>query len=225
MFNSYWASPYKNYIYYLAGRINQICDSSHGFSDHYFQIGSTSLLESVTDYERMSFHSVALNLGNEHTVEFRLFKATTNPEQLKSYIEFTELAIQFAETQPIRLMTIPNFIVYLNLNATNGWLKKRLESLHETCPNLFEVKEKEFTYDYYMSKFKDMDELEMYNKIREINDDVHSSKINWDVEKIDTSIIMRWKSSSLGLSIKDKKLLNGLLQEIKRRTVEKILKK
>ena len=225
LFNSYWASPYKNYIYYLAGRVNQIYDSSHRVSDHYFQVGSTSLLESVMDYERMSFHSVALNLGNEHTVEFRLFKATTNPMQLKSYVEFTELAIQFAETQPIRLMTIPNFIVYLNLNATNEWLKKRLESLHEACPDLFEIKEKEFTYEYYMSKFKDMDELEMYNKIREINDNVHISNINWDVEKIDTDIITRWESSSLGMSIRDKKLLNGLLQEIKRRTVEKVLKK
>ena len=224
LFNSDWAVPYKKYVYYLVGRFKNLSDNTNNGGDHYYQVGSTSLLKAVKD-DNVSSHGVAINLGNGHTVEFRLFKATTNPEQLKSYVEFTELAIQFAETQPLKLMTVPNFMVYLNLNATNKWLKERLEYIHKSEPDLFKIKEKEFTYDYYISKFKGMDELEMYDTIKCMNSDIHYSKINWDVEKIDASLISRWRDSSIGLNIQNKKLLDGLLTEIKRRTVEKILAK
>lgn len=224
LFNSEWASMYKKYIYYLSGRLQDIEGRIRNYDDHYYEVGDIPLLMSMEDIN-VNSHSVAINLGNKHTVEFRLFKATRNPEQLKSYIEFTELAIQFAETQPLKLMTIPNFMIYLRLNATNEWLKDKLDYIYKLEPDLFKVREKKFTYDYYISKFKDVDEATMYNMINDMNNTVHYSKINWDVEKIDYDLITKWQESSRGKSIRNKKILDSLLNEIKRRTVEKILAK
>lgn len=223
LLNSGWASPYKKYIYYLSGRADRLVNASV-LTDGYFRVGTTSLLKSIQN-EAVSSHGVALNLGNSHTIEFRIFKATINPEQLKSYVEFTELAIKFAETQPIKMMTIPNFVTYLYLNATNGWLKDRLEYIKKSEPNLFNVKERQFTYNYYLSKFKDMNDTDIYNAISTMNREVYSGIINWDVETIDTNIISIWRSKSCGYHIESSKLLDGLLQEIKMRTVRKILAK
>lgn len=223
LFNSNWGAPYKKYIYYLVGRCKDL-DRYSDNQDHYYRMGSTTLLRSVDDTS-VNSHGVALNLGNTHTVEFRLFKATTNPVQLKSYIEFADKAIEFAETQPLKLMTIPNFITYLSLSVTNPWLRTKLEKIKTSAPELFGVKEKEFTFDYYLSKFSDMNNKEIYDAIKSINSNVHGSKINWDVEKINNSIINTWCSESCGYNIVGNKLLESLLDEIKRRTVEEILAK
>lgn len=223
LFNSSWATPYKKYIYYLVGRLKHGIDT-RGYNDNYYKIGTASLLSSIKN-SNMSSHGIALNLGNKNTVEFRLFKATNNPEQLKSYIEFTELAIEFAEKEPIKMMTIPNFIIYLYLNATNDWIKGRLEYIKKSEPNLFVVKEKQFTYDYYLSKFKDISDIDMYKLIEDMEYNVHSSNINWDVEKINTDVVNEWKTYSAGYRIESNKLLECLLNEIKKRTIRKILAK
>lgn len=224
LFNSEWAKPYKNYIYYLVGRLERWLSASDNCGDNYYRIGTASLLSSIRG-SNMSSHGIALNLGNKNTVEFRIFKATNNPEQLKSYIEFTELAIEFAEKEPIKMMTIPNFMVYLYLNSTNGWLRKRLEYIKEKEPEIYNVKEKIFTCDYYLSKFKGLNEVETYDLLREIKSYVYKPNINWDVEKINADTIRKWKSLSCGSSIEYNKLVDKLMYELKKRTVKKILAK
>lgn len=221
LFNSGWSNPYKEYIYYICGRSNNLDLPT---SDSFFRVGSTSLLRSVQD-DYVSSHGVALNLGNTKTVEFRLFKSTTNKEQLKSYLQFVELAIQFAETQPIKMMTIPNFITYLYLNATNEWLIDRIKYVKDSNPDLLTVKEKKFTFDYYLDKIDGKDIFDKYEKIDRINKHVYSSFINWDCDKIDNRIISEWERKSNGYSPIDKKLLNALLDEIKNRVIKNILVK
>ena len=223
LFNSAWSRPYKMQVYYLVGRSD--CTNSISNSDSYFRVGSQSVKDSMYD-DRVASHGVAINLGNKHTVEFRLFKATRDCEQLKSYLEFTELAIQFAETQPLKMMSLPNFFVYLYLNATNSWLKDRLETLKQKEPELFKIKEKQFTLDYYMSKFKDMGYKETYNMINEIRETVASNVINWDVDKIDNKILNKWQNDSCGMGTsRDNKILGGLIDKIKNEMVDKILAK
>lgn len=219
LFNSNWAKRYKKYIYYLVGRRSDLRDTS--IHDHYYALATTDVVNSFQD---VAGHCVAINLGNRHTVEFRLFKATTNPTQLKSYVEFVDKAIEFAETKPLKLMSIPNFITYLYLNTTNEWLHKRLEEIKLLNPELFEVKEKQFTTDYYLSKF-DGDYSEVYDLLNAIRCRVAIRNLDWDVDKIDRHTIDRWASESCGSESGKHKLIDSLMDELKDRIVDKILAK
>lgn len=219
LFNSNWANAYKKYIYYLVGRKNDLRDTR--VSDNYFAVGTTDIVGSATN---VSGHCVAFNLGNRNTVEFRLFKATTNPTQLKSYVDFVDKAIEFAETKPIKLMTIPNFMTYLYLNTTNEWLHKRLEEIKLLNPELFIVKEKQFTADYYLSKFSD-DYGETYDLLNEIRGRVSLRNVDWDLDKIDRQTVSRWASSSHSCDTSRHKLVDSLIDELKNRIVKKILAK
>lgn len=219
LLNSNWANAYKKYVYYLVGRKNNLSDKR--VNDGYFAVGTTDIIRSATN---VSGHCVALNLGNSSTVEFRLFKATTNPTQLKSYVDFVDKAIEFAETKPIKLITIPNFITYLYLTTTNEWLRERLENIKSENPNLFNVKEKQFTADYYLSKFSD-DYDETYNLLNEIRGKVPERNVNWDLDKIDRQTVSSWVSSSMVSDVSRHKLVESLIDELKNRIVNKILAK
>lgn len=218
LFNSNWAYYYKKFIYYLVGRAN---DLNHTTNDSYFALATTGMIDS---HRNVAGHCVAINLGNANTVEFRLFKATTNPVQLKSYIEFTELAIKFAETQPIKRMTIPNFIVYLSLNVTNEWLRTRLEKIKKDNPECFEAKDKQFTLDYYLSKFN-CDIEKTYELLDTIREKVASRYLNWDVKEINDDVVYRWASNSCGSDKNCRGVIDKIQDKIKSDLVEKILAK
>ena len=219
LFNSNWASAYKNIIYYLVGR--QVSPGVQSVNDNYFALGTTDITRTISD---VNGHCVAINLGNRNTVEFRLFKATTNSIQLKSYVEFVDKAIEFCETNPIKLMTIPNFVTYLYMNATNSWLRDKLEDIKSKNPELLIIKEKQFTNEYYLSKFSD-DYGETYKLLDMIRNKVARKLINWDLDKIDNKVVREWASKSCGSDNGKYKLVDSLIDELKNRIVGKILAK
>lgn len=222
LFNGAWSRPYKKYIYYLVGRSKSVgsrIDSS------YFEMGKNSI-RTVYYESNNGGHGRAINFANKNTVEFRLFKATTNPVQLKSYIEFVDLAIKFTEEQPIKRMTIPNFITYLYVNVTNPWLRERLQSIKENHDKLFEAKDKVFTFDYYLDKFDTQDVLKTYRFLETCIE--NRLDINWNVDKIDVNMVDTYTSKSLIPNIGDvleSNLIDSLMKEIKTRTINKILAK
>jgi hypothetical protein len=109
-------------IYYLSGRqksVNSSCDS------HYFSAGSCSSFK----YNNNRMRHIALNTKNDKTFEFRIFKATTNPEVLLSYVELVDKLLEFVNTNGIVDMRISNFILWLKDNTDNKVLLEKVSKI------------------------------------------------------------------------------------------------
>lgn len=115
----------ENIIYYLSGRqktLNSSCDS------HYFSAGSCSSFKYINN----RYRHVALNTMNENTFEFRIFKATTKPEVLLSYVELVDKLLEFVNTHGIVDMRISNFILWLKNNTDNKVLLEKVDKIIES---------------------------------------------------------------------------------------------
>ena len=109
-------------IYYLSGRqktLTASCDS------HYFSAGSCGSFK----YNKIGMRRIALNTKNEHTFEFRIFKATTKPEVLLSYVELVDKLLEFVNTHGIVDMRITNFILWLKDNTDNKVLLGKVDNI------------------------------------------------------------------------------------------------
>ena len=180
LFNNSSSRMYCKYIYFLSGRINNIDRPSLTWdftrnnmqvSDNYYAVGIVPLSK-ITDDDYVGCHGVALNLANTNTIEFRLFKSTMNKEQLISYLEFVEKAIEFCEKNPISMISIPNFISYLRLTSETEWLKERLDSLYEYYEDVFKVSPVDYTVGKWtnlVSNIEPKDLQETLEKLRYID--------------------------------------------------------
>ena len=225
LFNGSDSTIYKNYIYYLVGRRNDstgLEDVSYNSSssDHYYAIGQVQLSKVVRE-DYTSSHGLALNLGNKHTIEFRIFKSSTNKEQLKSYLEFTQKAIEFAEINPINMISIPNFITFLSLSARNSWLVGRLNKLKEKYPLLFNIKPVDYSVNKYMDKIKDMNYKDLeycLDKLPYIDRRVLPFEKEWTKDLIKTLY------SNHGTTYKNK-IISNLNDIVKKGIIKEILHK
>lgn len=172
-------------IYYLSGRqksVNSSCDS------HYFSAGSCSSFK----YNNNRMRHIALNTKNEHTFEFRIFKATTNPEVLLSYVELVDKLLEFVNTNGIVDMRISNFILWLKDNTDNKVLLEKVDKIIKSAkisnhripvrqmdfmkhlkgvsytmyPNLIGRIEGSMTFNYRMLAKMDMSENRYYSPYR-----------------------------------------------------------
>ena len=132
---------YKRIMYYLCGRIKT--PNAITIDDHYYEIGTASG-KNILDPNFVSSHNIALNLGNNNTIEFRLFKSSTNKDELKSYIEIVHNLIEFVEKNPLKNINIPNFINYLYSNTKNTLLKSKLETIFEERKDYIGYRENDF---------------------------------------------------------------------------------
>ena len=155
---------YKNIMYYLCGRITDL--NTNTANDHYYKIGTVSG-KSIIDPDFVYSHNVALNLGNKNTIEFRLFKSSTNKDKLKSYIEIVHNLIEFVEQNPLKNINIPNFINYLYSNTKNIVLKSKLEIIFEKQKDNVGYRENNFKINNLI-KFIDGNSLRDKIKILDI---------------------------------------------------------
>ena len=149
LFNCENSYVYRNFIYYLVGRIvycKDLDSQKNIINDGYHRIGSVSLSH-INDVHSISNHALAINFGNSNTVEFRLFKSSADKEQLKSYLEFVEKSLEFVERNPINMISIPNFITFLSLSVENGWLKERLKELKKNYEYIFNIEPVDYTLE------------------------------------------------------------------------------
>ena len=231
LFNCNSGKMYSKFIYYLSGRIttigksNLIWDFSGGnnqASDSYFRIGSAPL-KRIMHEDYTSSHGVALNLANKNTIEFRLFKSTMNKEQLISYLEFVEKAIEFCEKNPIRMISIPNFISYLRLTSETKWLKERLDKMHEYYEDIFKVNPVDYTTNKWTTLIKDIPLQDLPKALKQLKY-IELSKIDFSkpitAEEVD---------SKYSTSLIDRNYCNGIIDkvsnEMKNNLVKEILNK
>lgn len=223
LFNSVYSMMYKKFIYYLVGRVDRIGDKNlldynMGNSDHYYSIGNVRL-KACANSECCASHGLALNLGNKNTIEFRLFKSSADKEQLKSYLEFTERAIDFCHESPIKKINIPNFIVYLSLTATNKWLVRKINNVKKHYPELFEVRDNDYKIDKYLKVVDKMPRDKVADCIAMMGR-MPLYRIDWDKDVSYNDIRTVYANYSNGGS---NDIIDRLREVIKHRTIKEIL--
>ena len=99
----------KKFMYVIAGR-----------KDNNYSKYKAKTIEEAAKYNGQRHEAV--NLGNEHTIEFRLFKGTLKKESVFKNIEFCDAILEFAEQEDISLtqaMSRSSFIRFVR--QQNKW--------------------------------------------------------------------------------------------------------
>ena len=117
LLNNIQAKELSSIMFYLSGRNVKVSDNYSGI---YTKIGGTTKFKNDTD------RYLALNLTNEHTIEFRIFKATNDMDKVKSYINFVESMINFVDITPFKEVNLNNYLLYLLNNPFDKKINARL---------------------------------------------------------------------------------------------------
>jgi hypothetical protein len=65
------------------------------------------------------YRYVAVNLCNEHTVEFRIFRGTLNSRSILKNIGLVESLVSFARSASVQQMKMPNFLEHVAREAAD----------------------------------------------------------------------------------------------------------
>ena len=117
LLNNRQAKELSSIMFYLSGRNAKVSDNYLG---RYAKIGNITKFKNDTD------RYLALNLTNEHTIEFRIFKATNDMDKVKSYINFVESMINFVDITPFKEVNLNNYLLYLLNNPFDKKINDRL---------------------------------------------------------------------------------------------------
>ena len=92
----------------------------------------------------------SINLLNKNTIEFRIFKSTTDVETIYSYLEIVNTLISFVNTYGINDMSISNYIKYLESNTNNKILLSKINEINNNLElsNISYCVTKEDIYKY-----------------------------------------------------------------------------
>lgn len=232
LFNSNRNKMYSRYIYFLSGRIKTInennlkykfgTDDSSSDDDRYYAVGSAPLGK-IMDTDFVGSHSVALNLSNKNTIEFRLFKSTMDKEQLISYLEFVEKAIEFCEKNTIRMISIPNFISYLRVTSETKWLKERLYKMYKYYKDVFKVSPVDYTINKWMDLISDIPLEDLQEALQKLKR-IYISNIDFSkpIKKRDIDDI--YNNSTVDKNYQNK-IVDKVLSTIKNNLIKEILNK
>lgn len=117
LLNNMQAKELSSIMFYLSGRNATVSDNYLG---RYAKIGE------ITNFKNETDRYLALNLTNEHTIEFRIFKATNDMDKVKSYINFVESMIKFVDITPFKDINLNNYLLYLVNNPFDRKIDTRL---------------------------------------------------------------------------------------------------
>lgn len=218
LFNGKSSYKYKKYIYYIVGRMTtHEFENDYSIDDGYFGMGRICT-NNVGKKDYCSTHGISLNLGNKDTIEFRMFKSTTDKEQLKSYLIFVEKAIEFVEKNSLNMISIPNFITYLDLTVCNKYMRGVLDTIRKANPDLFGIKKIDYSINKYIDALKDIPS----NRIDEVLGDLEVSDnkyIDWD-KRLTVDDVKYYASYGTGYY---NTIVDKIRNVIKERAISKIL--
>lgn len=155
------SSVFKNIIYYLSNRCT--FKNMDDCNDSYCKIGDTY---SINDLKYVSSHDVALNLGNDNTIEFRLFKSTCDTNVIKMYVELVNKMIYYCNNNPIKRINIPLFIQWLYNNTDNKIIKDKIDRYNKKYNILLYTNDNIYTKDKY---FKILKGIKWYNLLEYVD--------------------------------------------------------
>ena len=137
----------KKAILYLSGRITNLdLRLDEDGVSHYCRIGNCN--KDITEMYSMKCVDMqdryqAVNMQNNHTIEFRLFKTTLDADRILSYFEVVNTMIKYVNTTGIDDISVCNYIDYLSKNTDNKILlglisniNNKLSLKHIGCSNV-----------------------------------------------------------------------------------------
>lgn len=118
LLNNKWALEDRRFLMYLSGRLSSL--NGENIGDDYCHTGSQEKFKDFgnTFYDR----HIALNFNNNNTVEFRIFKSSSDVEILLSYIDTVNIMIDFCENNSIKNININNLCEYILSHSNNNIL-------------------------------------------------------------------------------------------------------
>lgn len=162
----------KKAILYLSGRITNLdLQLDEDGVSHYCRIGKCN--KDITEMYNMKCVDIqdryqAVNMQNEHTIEFRLFKTTLDADRILSYFEVVNTMIKYVNTTGIDDISVCNYIDYLSKNTDNKILLELISNInsklslkHISCNNVRSIiydKLKNVNWRKYdnLMKYRDM---------------------------------------------------------------------
>jgi hypothetical protein len=144
-------------------------------------------------------------------------------EQLISYLEFVEKAIEFCEKNPIRMISIPNFISYLRLTSETKWLKGRLDKMHEYYEDIFKVNPVDYTTNKWTTLIKDIPLQDLPKALRQLKY-IELSKIDFSKPITAEEIDSRYNAFPTDRNYCNE-IIDKVSNEIKNDLVKEILSK
>ena len=213
----------NNMFLYIVGR-HKTSTVLRTLKDSYCKLGKGCLSEIVKNKVNSERHS-AINLKNSNTIEFRMFKSTTDYKAIQGYLEIVNLAIDFCHESPLNKISLNNFIIYLKNNAKNDIILKRIKNF-EKYRGMVEPKDNTYKFDVTILKGVS---FQKYPKIAEImrsyrNNDIITQEIlsflNRGSRSINMPYIMETNKYKNNLADKledtyKKVLINTILKEVK----------
>lgn len=86
-----------------------------------------NVFQSSTPWSKHLDKYYALNTCHENTLEFRIFKGSTDPDMIMSYLDFVDSVVTFCANTPINKISWGEYIEYFKLNKYKyPYLNKRL---------------------------------------------------------------------------------------------------
>jgi hypothetical protein len=108
----------------------------------------------------------------KNTVEFRLFKTTTDINSIIMYIDFVNLAIEYCHSHGLKQINITSFISWIKDNSDNKILLKRIENFERYNKTSFDKEDNIYSIDMSLLKGikidKYMDLLEDLYKCKDV---------------------------------------------------------
>jgi len=115
LLNTTYTNKCKHFIYYLTNRCGL---ENQGYTNSYCSNGRYNSILSENHRDR----HIAFNNRNKNTVEFRMFKSTNKPDEIKAYIEIVDTMIDFCDTRGIKDINVYNYIEYLKSIHTSLYI-------------------------------------------------------------------------------------------------------
>ena len=104
-------------------------------------------------------------MTNEHTIEFRIFKATNDMDKVKSYINFVESMIKFVDITPFKDINLNNYLLYLVNNPFDRKIDSRLLRILKYKKISLSKKENEFGFSKARDLLYRINKSELYKVI------------------------------------------------------------
>lgn len=206
----------ENLFMYLVGR-HDTSTIRRDIMDGYCKLGKGNLGE-LTENKRNDDRHSAINLRNEHTIEFRMFKSNTDPNIIIGYIDLVNMAIDFCHSSPINKVNLNNFILYIKCNSKDKIILKKIKNF-ESRRGKIEPKQNTFRFDTSVLKGIKYDKFRDVATILRI--DRCSSRVIRLIDNYKASGVI---PSAYGCKTYDNKIADRLEETYKKVLINKIMK-
>lgn len=137
----------KRLFYYISGRNTKSTTQTSSYS--YCMVGD---IKNIENLRKPSERYLAFNIMPENTVEFRLFKTTTDINSIIMYLDFVNLSIEYCHSHGLKQINIKSFISWIKDNSNNKILLRKIKSFERYNNITFNAEDNIYSIDINLLK-------------------------------------------------------------------------